>query len=111
MRTVFCKSTVVTILALVVLSMASPAVVLAQRGSGGAGKLVVTVTVPPICTVAVTPGEWSAAEAIDVQCRNLADDQPQPVVSDVSDVSDATPEISANSSAAANPVAMVVINF
>jgi hypothetical protein len=106
-----CNSPSPTVLVLALLLTAGSTYVPAQRASGGAGKLVVTVTVPPICTVAVTPGEWSAEEAIDVQCRNLAADQPQPVVSDATVASDATPEISGNSSASTDPVAMVVINF
>jgi hypothetical protein len=110
MKRYYINSTVIPIL-VVLLSTASAGEALAQKPANGAAKMVVSVTVPPICTVAVTPGEWSADEAIDVQCRNLPADHPQPVVTNAMPASDATAEVSEGSTASENPVAMVVINF
>jgi hypothetical protein len=64
----------------VALALLSSAGLLAQKGGGGGAELTVSVTVSPICTVAVTPGEWLSDQAIDVRCRNFAAGQPQPVV-------------------------------
>jgi hypothetical protein len=73
-------STVLAIL-LMLVSTAGSDVSRAQRANGAA-KLMVSVTVPSICTVAVTPGQLSASEAIDVRCRNLPASHPQPVVTE-----------------------------
>jgi hypothetical protein len=123
------SSTVLAIL-VVLLSTAGSDVSRAQRAGGGGAKLVVSVTVPPICTVAVTPGPVSAAEAIAVRCRNLPAAHPQPVVTEA--MADATmiagrrplifeapagtvdpldPAQTIDPIGAANQVAMIVINF
>jgi hypothetical protein len=117
------RSSVLAVL-LLLLSTAGANATLAQKAGGGA-KLMVTVTVPPICTVAVTPGQLSAAEAIAVRCRNLPDSHPQPVVTEAQPGPDATmvaddgsevaetPESTADQSDVdpVAPPAMVVINF
>jgi hypothetical protein len=116
-----------TVLAILVWGVVSAGVAFAQRANG-ASKLMVTVTVPPICTVAVTAGALSAENAIDVRCRNLPREHPQPVVSEapvamVTDNAlvgtdaivdgaaprDANPD--AGAEVADDPVTMVVINF
>ena len=74
------RSTLLALL-LVLLSTAGSDVSRAQRANGAA-KLVVSVSVPPICTVAVTPGQLSASEAVAVRCRNLPASHPQPVVTE-----------------------------
>jgi hypothetical protein len=81
------------------------AIVLAQPFAKGDAHLSVSVAVSPTCTIAVTPGEWSANEAIDVQCRNLPDGHPDPLVID------AAPVISEDSDTSVDSVSMVVINF
>jgi hypothetical protein len=43
-------------------------------------NLTVGVTIDPTCTIAVTAGEWSADEAVEVDCRNLPDSHPDPLV-------------------------------
>ena len=79
---------------------------LAQKGGAGGGELTVSVTVTPICTVAVRPGEWRPEHAIDVRCRNFAVSQPQPVISQIPITpSEDRPD------PALDALAMVVINF
>jgi hypothetical protein len=62
-------------LAFAVLSTAG---LLAQKGGSGA-ELTVSVTVTPICTVAVRPVRVTE-QALDLRCRNFAATQPQPLV-------------------------------
>ncbi len=73
--------------------------------SGRDHHLTVSVTVSPICTVAVTPGEQPDDEAVDVQCRNLAEGQPEP------EVDDAGLAIENGSTVSDGSVRLVVINF
>ena len=75
----------------------------AQRRGGGGAEMTVSVSVTPICTVAVRPGEWSD-RAIDVQCRNLGASQPPPLVSHTA--SEAAGEVTSP-----EDVALIVINF
>jgi hypothetical protein len=77
----------------------------AQKPGGGGAELTVSVTVTPICTVAVKPGELSAGGAIDVRCRNLAANQPEPIVSET------IIESIEETSAPADAIGVVVINF
>jgi hypothetical protein len=42
--------------------------------------LKIGVTVDPTCTVAVTPGKREPEEAIRLACRNLRENQPEPLV-------------------------------
>jgi hypothetical protein len=86
------------------MSLAGPSAVHAQT-TGRDHRLTVSVTVSPICTVAVTPGEQSADEAVDVQCRNLAEGQPEP------EIDDAEPAIGDGSTVSDGSVRLVVINF
>ena len=91
-----------------VFALLSTAGLLAQKGGSGA-ELTVSVKVAPICTVAVTPGEWTVDQAIDVRCRNLAISQPQPVISPASIAT--AHEGSAVGTDGDGGVAMIVINF
>ena len=92
-------------LALALLGTAGSSVGLAQKSAPGrATHLAVSLVVAPICSVTVTPGEWSAAEAVNVQCRNFSSNEPEPVVSE-------TMSISENPDASADSVPMVLINF
>jgi hypothetical protein len=75
----------------------SPAIA-EQRSSRTDDTLTTGVTVDPTCTVAVTPGEWSGGEAIDIACRNLPKSHPHPRVTDAP-------------GAAGNSAATVVIHF
>ena len=68
------------LVALAVISR-SPAVA-EQLSSRTDDRLRIGVTVDPICTVVVTPGEWSADEAVDVACRNLPESHPEPSIRD-----------------------------
>jgi hypothetical protein len=45
-----------------------------------ADTLSIGVTVAPICTIAVTPGEWTADGAVNLACRNLPENHPEPLV-------------------------------
>ena len=69
-----------------------------QLSSRTEEALTIGVIVDPICTLAVTPGEWSADEAIDIACRNLPKSHPAPRVTDAP-------------GAAGNSAATVVIHF
>lgn len=92
-------------LALALLVTAGSSAVLAQRSAHGRGThLAVSVAVASICSVTVTPGEWSATEAVNVQCRNFSSNEPEPVVSETTSVSE-------NPGASADSVQMIVINF
>ncbi len=63
-------------------------------------NLVVGVAVDSAaCTIAVTPGEWSADGAVELDCRNLPDSHPEPLVHE------------ALASAPAGDAMTVVINF
>jgi hypothetical protein len=73
--------------------------------SGRDHHLTVSVTVSPICTVAVTPGEQTDDGAVDVQCRNLAEGQPEP------EIDDAGPVIEDGSTVSDGSVRLIVINF
>jgi hypothetical protein len=42
--------------------------------------LTIGVTVDPTCTVAITPGKREPEEAIRLACRNLRENQPQPLL-------------------------------
>ena len=77
----------------------------AQRPPSGGAELAVRVTVTPICTVAVRPGVWSLADAIDVRCRNLGATQPEPLLTN------GTSEIASDAPLSQESLALVVINF
>jgi hypothetical protein len=92
--------------AALVLAFLSSAGLLAQKGGAGGAELTVSVSVTPICTVAIRHGEWRPEQAIDVHCRNFAVSQPQPVISQLPiRTSEDRPE------PALDALAMVVINF
>jgi hypothetical protein len=118
------RSSVLALL-LILLSTVGSSGTVAQKTSGGS-KLVVSVTVPPICTVAVSPGQMSPTDAIAVSCRNLPESHPLPVVTEArpetaapvitgtgTEVADMTggPADSLEPVDSASLVAMVVINF
>jgi hypothetical protein len=83
----------------------------AQRPGGGGADLTVSVSVTPICTVAVRPGE-SVDHAVDVHCRNLGSMQPEPLVTD--DASAVRSQVSSSDDGevpSADAVRLIVINF
>ena len=86
-------------------ALLSTAGLVAQKPGGGGAELTVSVTVTPICTVAVKPGEQTAGDAINVRCRNLGANQPEPIVSET------TVESTEESSASSDAIGVVVINF
>jgi hypothetical protein len=67
-------------------------------------RLTVSVTVPPICTVAISESE-PTEEAVVLQCRNLPDDHPEPRVED------AVPAGSDDATTSDESAFLVVINF
>jgi hypothetical protein len=66
-------------LALALVWTAGSAVVLAEKTASDT-DLTVGVTIDPTCTIAVSPGEWSADEAVELDCRNLPESHPEPLV-------------------------------
>jgi hypothetical protein len=66
-------------LALTLVCTAGSVVVLTEKTAFDT-NLVVGVAVDSACTIAVTPGEWSADEAVELDCRNLPDSHPEPLV-------------------------------
>ncbi len=88
--------------------VAGSGAVIAQK-SGRDRRLTVSVTVPPICIVAVTPGERSADEAVDVQCRNLSEGQPEPQIDDSAETS--VEDSTRADEALDESVRLVMINF
>ncbi len=87
-------------------ALLSSAALGAQKSGPGGAELTVTVTVAPVCTVAVTPDESSADHTVAVRCRNLSGSQPQPIISHT-----AIGLTEGESAMPTNGVAMVVINF
>jgi hypothetical protein len=92
--------------AAVVLVFLSSAGLVAQKSGPGGAELTVSVTVAPVCTVAVTRDESSAHQAVAVRCRNFAISQPQPIISHM-----AIETTGEGSATFTEGVAMVVINF
>lgn len=62
-----------------VFALLSTAGLAAQKGDPGA-NLRVSVTVAPICTIAVRPDDDAAGHGIELRCRNFAATQPAPLV-------------------------------
>jgi hypothetical protein len=91
---------------LAIMWVAGSGAVIAQKS--GRDHLTVRVTVSPICTVAVTPGELSD-KAVDVQCRNLSQTQPEPDIAAAAEASVDDPTHSDDASG--DSVQLVVINF
>jgi hypothetical protein len=85
-------------LALTLVWTAGSVVVLTEKTAFDT-NLVVGVAVDSACTIAVTPGEWSADGAVELDCRNLPDSHPEPLVHE------------ALASAPAGDAMTVVINF
>jgi hypothetical protein len=85
-------------LALTLVWTAGSVVVLTEKTAFDT-NLVVGVAVDSACTIAVTPGEWSADEAVELDCRNLPDSHPEPLVHE------------ALATAPAGDAMTVVINF
>ena len=64
----------------VALCAVSSSAVAEQQSSRKDEALTIGVTVDPTCTVAVTPGKREPEEAIRLACRNLRENQPEPLV-------------------------------
>ena len=64
----------------VVLSAMSTSAVAEQQSNRTDDTLTIGVTVDPTCTVAVTPGKREPEEAIRLTCRNLRENQPEPLI-------------------------------
>jgi hypothetical protein len=72
---------VVAVLLLLAAVVCSPAV--ADAHSTRSDAMRIAVTVDPICTVAVSAGQWSIGNAVSVVCRNLRLYQPAPAVTGI----------------------------